>query len=127
MKFNEVQLNWINSHKDLIDESKLDEIRKNLIFEFIEPQEKRQLFAALAILFDLPLEILKARKIGNPQIFYPLYINGMGDRIKLVEWGCLGEPSKSNILDGISSKLVENGIDGEVLQKIKQRMKYDVD
>ena len=127
MKFNETQLKWIEENKELINNRNLDKLRPKILYEDIENYEKRQLLVGLAIIFDLPMEILRTRKTNSPQTFYPLYINGMGDRIKLAEWGCLGEPSKGNVLEGIHNKLISNGIDGKLLQEVMRRVEYNVD
>lgn len=127
MKFNETQLEWIEKNKELIDNRNLDKLRSKLMYEDMENFEKRQLLVGLAIIFDLPMEICKKTKNGSPQTFYPLYINGMGDRIKLIEFGCIGNPGKNYIREEIYNKLRNNGIEGQMLREVMKKVEYNVD
>ena len=127
MKFNETQLNWIERNKELINNRDLAKLRPRILYEDIENYEKRQLLAGLALIFDLPLEILKAKKKNSTLTYFPLFINGWGDRIKLVEFSCMGDPGKSTVIDSLKAKLVTEGIDGEILKRLMEKVKYNVD
>ena len=125
MIYSDRQLKWIKDNSQMIENRDFMGLRESIFLEDLEAFEKRQLFAGLAIVLDLPLEILRTKKKNSRFDYYPLYINMVG-RLKLVEYQCMGNPGETTIKQELFKLLISNWIDGEIAKELIKRAKYDV-